>query len=114
MRWRPVAPLGFPHALSRNDWIDGYLLKKGTTIIVNAWGCTTTSPASRTPSLSILSILQAVQDWPLTLRTAHGKIETTMAMERGGGSAQVFIWLRGFVSRYREVALGIRDFTLHR
>lgn len=38
MRWRPVTPLAFPHALSEDDWVDGMFLPKGTTIIVNAWG----------------------------------------------------------------------------
>ena len=38
MRWRPVTPLAFPHALAEDDWIDGYFLPKGTVIIVNVWG----------------------------------------------------------------------------
>ncbi|OQN96160.1 hypothetical protein B0A48_18075 [Cryoendolithus antarcticus] len=38
MRWRPVTPLAFPHALAQDDWVDGFFLPKGTTIIVNAWG----------------------------------------------------------------------------
>ena len=38
MRWRPILPLGFPHALSEDEWIDGMFLPKGTTIIVNTWG----------------------------------------------------------------------------
>ena len=38
MRWRPVTPLAFPHALAEDDWVDGMYLPKGTTIIVNAWG----------------------------------------------------------------------------
>ncbi|KAI6955817.1 hypothetical protein KC332_g18351 [Hortaea werneckii] len=53
MRWRPVTPLAFPHALAEDDWISTspsstsspssekspqYLLPKGTTIILNAWG----------------------------------------------------------------------------
>ena len=38
MRWRPVTPLTFPHALAEDDWVDGMFLPKGTVIIVNAWG----------------------------------------------------------------------------
>ncbi|KAK4989771.1 hypothetical protein LTR66_006973 [Elasticomyces elasticus] len=38
MRWRPVTPLAFPHALSEDDWVDGYFLPAGTTVIINAWG----------------------------------------------------------------------------
>lgn len=36
MRWRPVTPLAFPHALAEDDWVDGMFLPKGTVIIVNA------------------------------------------------------------------------------
>ena len=38
MRWRPVAPLGFPHAVGEDDWIDGMLVPKGSEIIINAFG----------------------------------------------------------------------------
>ncbi|KAK5130310.1 hypothetical protein LTR08_002234 [Meristemomyces frigidus] len=39
MRWRPVTPLAFPHALAEDDWVDGqFFLPKGTVVIVNAWG----------------------------------------------------------------------------
>ena len=38
MRWRPVTPLAFPHALAEDDWVDGMFLPKGTAVIVNAWG----------------------------------------------------------------------------
>ncbi|KAJ5787369.1 cytochrome P450 [Penicillium paradoxum] len=37
-RWRPVVPLSFPHAAAEDDWIDGYLIPKGSTVIINAWG----------------------------------------------------------------------------
>ncbi|KAI4126603.1 MAG: hypothetical protein LQ338_003653 [Usnochroma carphineum] len=37
-RWRPILPLGFPHALGEDDWVDGQFLPKGTIIILNAWG----------------------------------------------------------------------------
>ncbi|RMZ77835.1 hypothetical protein DV737_g4172, partial [Chaetothyriales sp. CBS 132003] len=38
MRWRPVTPLAFPHALSQDDVVDGMLIPKGTTVILNVWG----------------------------------------------------------------------------
>ncbi|EXJ54354.1 hypothetical protein A1O7_09693 [Cladophialophora yegresii CBS 114405] len=38
MRWRPVTPLGFPHAVDQDDWIDGYKIPKGSVIFINAWG----------------------------------------------------------------------------
>lgn len=54
MRWRPVVPLAFPHALTEDgkevlclmsltvltitDWIDGYKLPKNTIVFINAWG----------------------------------------------------------------------------
>lgn len=38
MRWRPVTPLAFPHALAKDDWVDGKFLPKGTTVFLNVWG----------------------------------------------------------------------------
>ncbi|KAL5323736.1 hypothetical protein ACEPPN_008277 [Leptodophora sp. 'Broadleaf-Isolate-01'] len=38
MRWRPVVPLAFPHCVAEDDWVDGKLIPKGTTILINAWG----------------------------------------------------------------------------
>jgi cytochrome P450 family 619 len=38
MRWRPVTPLAFPHALSQDDVVGGYLLPQGTTVFLNVWG----------------------------------------------------------------------------
>ena len=37
LRWRPVAPAGFPHVLTRDDEYDGYILPKGTVVIANTW-----------------------------------------------------------------------------
>ncbi|KAL4794669.1 cytochrome P450 [Aspergillus venezuelensis] len=53
MRWRPVTPLAFPHALTKDDWVHvgvgadadadtdagiSFFLPKGTTIFLNVWG----------------------------------------------------------------------------
>lgn len=38
MRWRPVTPLAFPHALSEDDVVDGTFLPKGSTVFINVWG----------------------------------------------------------------------------
>lgn len=38
MRWRPVTPLAFPHALTQDDWIDGRFVPAGTTVFLNVWG----------------------------------------------------------------------------
>ncbi|EED24544.1 benzoate 4-monooxygenase cytochrome P450, putative [Talaromyces stipitatus ATCC 10500] len=38
VRWRPVAPLGMPHSLDEDEWIDGKLIAKGTALILNIWG----------------------------------------------------------------------------
>lgn len=37
-RWRPVSPLGVPHAVAQDDYINGMLLPKGATIVLNVWG----------------------------------------------------------------------------
>ncbi|PCH00550.1 Cytochrome P450 [Penicillium occitanis (nom. inval.)] len=37
-RWRPVAPLGMPHSLDADEWIDSHLLPKGATLIIDIWG----------------------------------------------------------------------------
>lgn len=37
LRWRPVAPGGVPHALTRDDTYDGYFLPKGTVVVANTW-----------------------------------------------------------------------------
>ncbi|KAJ6474846.1 putative monooxygenase [Mycena sanguinolenta] len=36
-RWHPVAPLGFPHKLSKDDIYDGIHFPKGSVLIPNAW-----------------------------------------------------------------------------
>ncbi|KIX02156.1 uncharacterized protein Z518_08095 [Rhinocladiella mackenziei CBS 650.93] len=38
MRWRPVGPLGFPHALTEGKSIHGMFLPKGSIVILNIWG----------------------------------------------------------------------------
>ncbi|OQV00131.1 hypothetical protein CLAIMM_05669 [Cladophialophora immunda] len=38
LRLRPIAPMGFPHALAEDVWLDGQLLPKGSDIIVNIYG----------------------------------------------------------------------------
>ncbi|KAJ5649893.1 cytochrome P450 2D18 [Penicillium longicatenatum] len=38
LRWRPVAPTAFPHAAKEDGEIDGLLIPKGSTVILNAWG----------------------------------------------------------------------------
>lgn len=38
MRWRPVVPLAFPHSLSEDDEVDGYVLPKGSDVFINAFG----------------------------------------------------------------------------
>jgi cytochrome P450 len=37
-RWRPPAPLGFPHSLAEDDSVDGYKLPKGSNVFINAYG----------------------------------------------------------------------------
>lgn len=37
LRWRPVAPLGLPHVLTRDDNYDGYYIPSGAIVIPNIW-----------------------------------------------------------------------------
>ncbi|KAF8594597.1 cytochrome P450 [Ceratobasidium sp. AG-I] len=37
MRWRPIGPLGVPHACAKDDEYEGYLIPKGAIIIGNVW-----------------------------------------------------------------------------
>ncbi|KAH9059541.1 cytochrome P450 [Lactarius vividus] len=37
LRWRPMAPLGLPHRLTKDDWYNGMFIPKGTTMIANVW-----------------------------------------------------------------------------
>ncbi|PYI31853.1 m-hydroxybenzyl alcohol hydroxylase [Aspergillus indologenus CBS 114.80] len=36
-RWRPVSPLGVPHAVAQDDEINGMVLPKGATVVLNVW-----------------------------------------------------------------------------
>ncbi|KAL2061480.1 hypothetical protein VTL71DRAFT_6857 [Oculimacula yallundae] len=38
LRMRPISPLGFPHSLKEDVWIEGKMLPKGSDIIVNIYG----------------------------------------------------------------------------
>ncbi|KAF7346363.1 Cytochrome p450 [Mycena sanguinolenta] len=40
MRWKPMVPLGLPHASSADDIYHGYFIPKGTTMISNIWAMT--------------------------------------------------------------------------
>ncbi|KAJ7366634.1 cytochrome P450 [Mycena albidolilacea] len=37
LRWRPIVPLGVPHATTKDDIYGGYFIPKGTTILANVW-----------------------------------------------------------------------------
>ncbi|EGN96539.1 hypothetical protein SERLA73DRAFT_184621 [Serpula lacrymans var. lacrymans S7.3] len=37
LRWRPVVPLGVPHATTNDDNFEGYFIPKGATIVTNIW-----------------------------------------------------------------------------
>ncbi|EIW83762.1 cytochrome P450 [Coniophora puteana RWD-64-598 SS2] len=37
LRWRPVVPLGIPHATAIDDYYEGYFIPKGAIVIMNAW-----------------------------------------------------------------------------
>ncbi|KIJ19070.1 hypothetical protein PAXINDRAFT_128376 [Paxillus involutus ATCC 200175] len=54
MRWRPVIPLGLPHATSLSDVYQGYYIPKGAIVICNTWAMSRSSeysdPDAFTPS----------------------------------------------------------------
>jgi len=37
MRWHPVIPLGVPHRVKQDDWYDGMLIPKDSTIMIPVW-----------------------------------------------------------------------------
>ncbi|KDQ58241.1 hypothetical protein JAAARDRAFT_57969 [Jaapia argillacea MUCL 33604] len=37
MRWKPVAPMGVPHAVQHDDVYEGMFIPEGSTIIANQW-----------------------------------------------------------------------------
>ena len=39
LRWRPVLPLGVPHAATEDDWYEGMFIPRGTMCLVNVGLC---------------------------------------------------------------------------
>ncbi|KAG0699383.1 cytochrome P450 [Suillus ampliporus] len=37
LRWQPILPLGLPHVTSQDDIYEGYLIPKGSIVMVNEW-----------------------------------------------------------------------------
>ncbi|KAH9976259.1 cytochrome P450 [Lactifluus volemus] len=37
LRWRPILPVGVPHASTKDDVYDGYFIPKGAIVIGNTW-----------------------------------------------------------------------------
>lgn len=37
LRWQPIVPLGVPHMTSQDDVYEGYLIPKGSMVLVNEW-----------------------------------------------------------------------------
>ncbi|KAJ7366653.1 cytochrome P450 [Mycena albidolilacea] len=37
LRWRPIVPLGVPHATTEDDIYNGYFIPKGTIVLANIW-----------------------------------------------------------------------------
>ncbi|EGN99063.1 hypothetical protein SERLA73DRAFT_73633 [Serpula lacrymans var. lacrymans S7.3] len=51
MRWHTVAPLSVPHASAEDDIHNGYLIPKGSYILVNIWGILHSKRNYREPDL---------------------------------------------------------------
>ncbi|KAG8717359.1 hypothetical protein FRC09_014391 [Ceratobasidium sp. 395] len=49
LRWQPIAPLGGPHACSRDDVYQGYNIPKGTVVFANVWAMTRDTSAYSDP-----------------------------------------------------------------
>lgn len=61
-RWRPVAPTGFPHALTQDDTYNGYFIPKGATVYANVQyvsPCEASLTAARTVVLRVLHYTDA-------------------------------------------------------
>ena len=39
LRWRPPAPMGLPHALTQDDYYNGYFIPKGALFTVHRKSC---------------------------------------------------------------------------
>ncbi|KAI0278758.1 cytochrome P450 [Russula aff. rugulosa BPL654] len=37
IRWRPITPLGIPHANTRDDVYEGFFIPKGAMVVMNTW-----------------------------------------------------------------------------
>lgn len=81
MRWRPVAPMGFPHALAEEDWFEGMLLPKGSQVFINAFGMHHDEKRFPNPDMfdpehykgvTTLSPELAVGDWELRDHYGYG------------------------------------------
>lgn len=46
LRWHPVAPLGVPHRVTKEDHYDGYVIPAGSTIVANIWAMSRSQPDS--------------------------------------------------------------------
>ncbi|KAL4064490.1 cytochrome P450 [Scleroderma citrinum] len=58
LRWRPVLPLGLPHATTTSDVFEGYYIPKGCIVLFNTWAMRTrgySDPESFEPSRHLTS-----------------------------------------------------------
>ena len=46
LRWHPVAPLGVPHRVTKDDEYEGYMIPAGSTIVANIWAMSRSQPDS--------------------------------------------------------------------
>jgi len=64
LRWRALLPSSSPHRLMRDDVYNDYLLREGSTIIMNVWAISNDPKEYTNPSDSSLTgFLAPVQPW---------------------------------------------------
>ncbi|CAI7623090.1 unnamed protein product [Penicillium glandicola] len=71
IRWIPIAPIGFPHAVSQDIICGGYRIPEGAVIIPNVWGFLHDPSTFRDPMEFIPERFFDTKDWPAEPDLTH-------------------------------------------